>query len=140
MDDLLTHLVKELVEKPDEIDVLVDESQTSNEVTLIIDSNPDDVPLIIGRKGRTIKALRNIISIIALKEQKRVYIQVKHQRPREEPLVQETKAKPSKAQDDIPDAPTDLPEAPKRQERIKKIPRPSTRNQEKGETEDILGF
>lgn len=84
MDELLSELLKDIVENPDEIDILIDEAQEGNSITYIIDSNPDDAALIIGRKGKTIKSLRNILSIMAVKEDKRVFLNVKHQKPREE--------------------------------------------------------
>ena len=86
MDDLLSYILKKIVNHPKEIDILVDEAQDSNHVTLIIDSNEEDIPLIIGRNGRTIKALRNIIGILALKENKRVYLKVKNETPRQQKI------------------------------------------------------
>lgn len=141
MDDLLAHLVKALVEKPDEIDVLVDESQTSNDVTLIIDSNPDDVPLIIGRKGRTIKALRNIISILALKDRQRINIQVKHQKPREEKVFEKSETPSEVIAESEEEEKTETKKTVEKPERrMVKPKRISERNSEPTETEDILGF
>jgi predicted RNA-binding protein YlqC (UPF0109 family) len=131
MDDLLSYLVKEIVEKPDSVDVLVDESQNSNDITLIIDSDPEDVPLIIGKKGKTIKALRNMISILALKDRKRVHLTVKHQKPRDIEFSNEEDSRETveEVAPVVKKAPVRKPKAVKKEKSI---------SQE--ETEDVLGF
>lgn len=78
MKDLIIYLVKSIVNHPDDISV---EENVSEEVSgqkektiYLINVNEEDIPLVIGKKGRTIKSIRNIAKIKAIKEGK--YIDV----------------------------------------------------------------
>ena len=66
MKKLLEQLVKELVDKPDE--VLVTEVETERMVIYELRVGDGDVGKIIGRHGRTATALRTLISAITAKE------------------------------------------------------------------------
>lgn len=59
---LVEHLVKAIVDKPEEIDVKV--TTTTKSILVQIDANPTDFGKIIGRKGRCIGAIK-IITIAA---------------------------------------------------------------------------
>lgn len=66
MKDMLLFLVRELVDHPD--DVRVEESyQDDTRMTLTIHVNEKDMGKIIGKGGRIIKALRDLIKLTATK-------------------------------------------------------------------------
>ena len=70
--DALTHLVKGIVEHPDE--VRVDGSDTSRGELLEVSVHPSDLGRVIGRGGRTAQSLRTVIG--AMSEGRRVRIDV----------------------------------------------------------------
>jgi uncharacterized protein len=72
MKDFIEYIIKRIVTHPDEV-IIEEEELTSSESSLKqlkinIKVNTDDIPLVIGKKGRTIKAIRNIAKIKAVKE------------------------------------------------------------------------
>ena len=69
MKDLLLYLVSSLVDHP--ADVRIDEKAEQGIVVLSLSVNPADMGKVIGKGGKIIKALRNIIKILAVKEDKK---------------------------------------------------------------------
>jgi len=59
----LEHLVKGIVDHPDE--VAVDARNTPRGEVLEVRVHPEDLGRVIGRSGRTAKALRTLVSAIA---------------------------------------------------------------------------
>ena len=53
------YVTRTLAEDPDAIDVDVEERR--DEVTLLVHANPDDMGRLIGRRGRVIQALRQLV-------------------------------------------------------------------------------
>lgn len=68
----LEHLVKGIVDHPDE--VAVDARNTPRGEVLEVRVHPEDLGRVIGRSGRTAKALRTLVSAIA--DGKRVRVDV----------------------------------------------------------------
>ena len=68
----LEHLVKGIVDHPDE--VKVDSSSSPRGEVLEVRVHPDDLGRVIGRAGRTAKALRTLVN--ALADGKRVRVDV----------------------------------------------------------------
>jgi uncharacterized protein len=63
LDRALSHLVREIVDHPDEVSVtLVD---TLRGELLEVRVHPEDLGRVIGRSGRTAKALRTIVNALA---------------------------------------------------------------------------
>lgn len=63
LDRALNHLVREIVDHPDEVSVtLVD---TGRGELLEVRVHPDDLGRVIGRQGRTAKALRTVVNALA---------------------------------------------------------------------------
>ncbi len=62
LDQAVEHLVKGIVEHPE--DVRVDERADRRGRTLEVRVHPDDLGKVIGRGGRTAKALRTIVTSI----------------------------------------------------------------------------
>ena len=63
IDEALEHLVKGIVDNPE--DVIVKEKTNRRGTTLEVRVNPEDIGKVIGRNGRTAKALRTVVSAIA---------------------------------------------------------------------------
>lgn len=63
IDEALEHLVKGIVDNPD--DVNISEREGRRGTTLEVRVHPDDIGKVIGRNGRTAKALRTVISALA---------------------------------------------------------------------------
>ena len=59
----LEHLVKGIVDHPDEVEVVAKNSPRGE--VLEVRVNPDDLGRVIGRAGRTAKALRSLITALA---------------------------------------------------------------------------
>lgn len=63
LDEALEHLVKGIVDNPE--DVSIAERDGRRGMTLEVRVNPEDIGKVIGRNGRTAKALRAVISALA---------------------------------------------------------------------------
>jgi hypothetical protein len=63
LDAALEHLVKGIVDHPDDVQVVA-KSSSRGEV-LEVRVNPEDLGRVIGRAGRTAKALRTLITALA---------------------------------------------------------------------------
>lgn len=63
MKEFLETLARELVERPD--DVSVDEIDEGDATILELDVAPEDRGLVIGRRGRTVEALRVLVDAVA---------------------------------------------------------------------------
>jgi predicted RNA-binding protein YlqC (UPF0109 family) len=62
LSNALEHLVKGIVEHPD--DVRVDSVTNRRGTTLELHVNPEDLGKVIGRAGRTAKALRTVMTAV----------------------------------------------------------------------------
>jgi predicted RNA-binding protein YlqC (UPF0109 family) len=70
MEKLLKWLVSAIVQKPKAVKITADSQSNHHQLTLEVD--PEDIKIVIGKKGRTIKALRNLLRLRALQEGSRV--------------------------------------------------------------------
>ena len=68
--DVLEHLVRGIVDNPD--DVRVDSKRGRRGETLEVRVNPDDLGRVIGRSGRTARALRSVMSALVARGSVRV--------------------------------------------------------------------
>jgi len=74
MEKLLEYIAKSLVENPKAVKVTP--SQSENLIILNLKVDPKDLGLIIGKRGKTIQAIRNLIRLQAIKEGKRVDVRL----------------------------------------------------------------
>lgn len=74
MKDLILYIVKGFVSHPDEVEVT--EEVNGSEVTLKLKVNDEDMGMVIGKAGQTIKALRKIVTVRAMADNVRVYLQI----------------------------------------------------------------
>ncbi len=72
LSDTLTHLVKGIVDHPD--DVAVVSSDSSRGETIEVRVHADDLGRVIGRGGRTAKALRTVVGALADGDRVRVEV------------------------------------------------------------------
>ncbi|MFA5622948.1 MAG: KH domain-containing protein [Candidatus Dojkabacteria bacterium] len=81
MKELLVHIIKAIVNYPDDVSVDERDSVDFPGLTILtIDVNESDKGVIIGRKGRTINSIRDIITISAIRNNKRVRVLLKDDR------------------------------------------------------------
>jgi len=74
MRDLVELLVRALVDQPDMVSV--HEVADGDVLTVELRVAPDDVGKVIGKQGRTIKALRTLLHAASIKSQKRVQLEI----------------------------------------------------------------
>ena len=65
MKELLTEIIKAIVDKPDEVDISLTESE--NTVIYELRLGDDDVGKVIGKKGRNVTAIRTLLSAATAK-------------------------------------------------------------------------
>lgn len=74
MKTFLEFLIQSIVNYPQE--VAVQEKEAADVVSLTVKANPEDIKVIIGREGRTIKAIRNLLWVIATKQGKKINLAI----------------------------------------------------------------
>jgi predicted RNA-binding protein YlqC (UPF0109 family) len=72
MNKTLTEIIKGIVDKPEE--VIVTEEENQGIVNLTIKVSPEDMGKVIGKEGKVIKAIRNLMRIPGVLEGKKIYI------------------------------------------------------------------
>lgn len=66
MKDTLLYLLSQIVDHPD--DVVVDEATSEDKTVLTIHANTEDLGKIIGKGGRIIRSIRDLIKLMAAKQ------------------------------------------------------------------------
>jgi uncharacterized protein len=74
MQDLIDYIARALVDKPDE--VAVSESAAAGAVVLELRVAPDDLGKVIGRQGRTARAIRTLLAAAAAKKHLRASLEI----------------------------------------------------------------
>ena len=72
--EMLTYIVSNLVEKPEEIQINV--LDNGNSVTLQLRVAAEDMGRVIGRQGRIAKEIRTIIKSVAQRKGQRVNVEI----------------------------------------------------------------
>ncbi len=73
--DLLEYIISNIVDEKDRVEIK-EELTEDNFLDISIKVAPDDIGKIIGKEGRTIKAIRKIAYILAVKENQKNNISV----------------------------------------------------------------
>jgi predicted RNA-binding protein YlqC (UPF0109 family) len=73
--ELLEYLARGLVEHPDQVSVTQVEEDDGS-IVLELSVNDDDYGSVIGRGGRTAAALRTVVKAAAVKEKRRVFVDI----------------------------------------------------------------
>ena len=74
LENLLLVLVRALVDDPERVEVSATESDSRVDLELRV--APDDMGRVIGRQGRTIRAIRSVVKAASVKLGKRVNVEV----------------------------------------------------------------
>lgn len=74
MKDLVAIIAKSLVDNPDAVEV----KEVAGEQSLILELKvaPEDMGKVIGKQGRIAKAIRTVVKAAAVKENKRVVVEI----------------------------------------------------------------
>ncbi len=72
MKDILSYIITSIVDNPDK--VIIDEHGENGIVNFTVAIAKDDMGKIIGKGGKVIRSVRNIVKIKAIKENKRINI------------------------------------------------------------------
>jgi uncharacterized protein len=74
MVELVDYLARKLVDEPDAVRVETEEREDA--LVLLLHVAPGDVGKVIGRQGRIVRALRAIVRAAAVRERRRVLLEV----------------------------------------------------------------
>lgn len=74
MKELVIRIVKQLVDNPEK--VRVKEVKGEQNIILELSTNKEDIGKVIGKQGRTIKALRTLLNAASVKTGQRVTLEV----------------------------------------------------------------
>lgn len=72
MKNTLELIIKGIVDNTDEVEITEEENE--GVVNLTVKVNPDEMGKVIGKEGKVIRAIRNVLRIQAMKENKKIYI------------------------------------------------------------------
>jgi len=72
--ELVEHLAKALVDHPEEVEVR--EIEDERAIVLELRVAAEDMGKVIGKQGRIAKAIRTVVNAAALKENKRVLVEI----------------------------------------------------------------
>ena len=73
MVDLLKFLISQIVDKPDAVEVTETTDETGT-VILTATVDPNDMGKVIGKSGKIISAIRELVKVKAIKQNKRVRV------------------------------------------------------------------
>ena len=76
MKELLIAIVKGLVEKPDAVEVVVDEVNDEGVVVYHLHVDENDMGRVIGRQGRIAKAIRTVMIAAATRNDEKIQVEI----------------------------------------------------------------
>jgi len=79
MKDTLHYIVSSIVDNPEA--VKIEETEVEGVVTLLIHVDPLDMGKVIGKEGKVIRSIRNIMKVKALKQNKRISVALAETEP-----------------------------------------------------------
>ncbi|OGL41943.1 MAG: hypothetical protein A3C43_12475 [Candidatus Schekmanbacteria bacterium RIFCSPHIGHO2_02_FULL_38_11] len=75
MKELIQIIVQKLVDKPEEVNISITESESTAIIEISVAK--DELGLVIGKKGRIINSIRNIMNAVGRKNRKKVIVGIK---------------------------------------------------------------
>jgi hypothetical protein len=74
MKELIDYIVRTLVDHPEELDI----AEIEGERTIVYElrCHPDDVGKVIGKSGKTVGAIRTLLSTVAARQNRRAMLEV----------------------------------------------------------------
>ncbi len=76
MEELLVTIVKGLVEKPEAVNVTVDEKNEDGIVVYHLHVDEEDMGRVIGRQGRIAKAIRTVMRAAATRNDEKIQVEI----------------------------------------------------------------
>ena len=76
MEELLVTIVKGLVEKPEAVNVTVDEKNEEGVVVYHLHVDENDMGRVIGRQGRIAKAIRTVMRAAATRNDEKIQVEI----------------------------------------------------------------
>ncbi|TXI35082.1 MAG: KH domain-containing protein [Niabella sp.] len=79
MKELIEYIVKRIVNNPDQVEIQESIEDSFGRATKVfyIQTHPDDIKIVIGKEGRTIQSIRNIVKIRAVKDKEFVDVKIR---------------------------------------------------------------
>ena len=74
MKALIEYIAKSLVDHPDQVQI--SESSSEQGIVLELKVAPDDLGKVIGKQGRTIRAMRTLLGAASVRAQKRTMLEI----------------------------------------------------------------
>ncbi|MBN2260956.1 MAG: KH domain-containing protein [Clostridiales bacterium] len=74
MGELVKYIAKSLVDFPELVEI--NETESNQSVIIELRVAPDDMGKVIGKQGRIAKAIRTVVKAAAMKENKRVIVEI----------------------------------------------------------------
>lgn len=75
MEDLLRYIITHIVSDPSTVEIT--SAEENGELVYYVSIPQEERGVVIGKEGRNIKSVRNLVSILAKKEGKRVFVKIK---------------------------------------------------------------
>lgn len=75
MKDILNKIITSIVDKEEAVEITEEEEQGVVNLTISVD--PSDMGKIIGKEGKVIRAIRNVMRIPGVIQGKKIYINIK---------------------------------------------------------------
>lgn len=72
MKKALEYIVSQIVDNPDKVEINEQEDQGITNFTITVD--PSDMGKIIGKGGKVIRSIRNVVKISAIKQNKKINV------------------------------------------------------------------
>lgn len=72
MKDVLSYILKAIVENPDSVEIKEEEQEES--LNFIVTVAKEDMGKVIGKNGKVIKAIRNVMRIPGIKANKKIFV------------------------------------------------------------------
>ena len=74
MQEFIAYLIKNLVDRPDDVEIKLFDGEKSTVIE--IHAHTSDIAKLVGRQGRTIKALRTIVMTVAARVGRKVRLEI----------------------------------------------------------------
>ena len=74
MKQLLEFLIRSIVDKPKAVEIKKSQSEGFSEYLIKVD--PEDMKIVIGKNGQTIRAIRTLAKTKAIKQKKRINVKL----------------------------------------------------------------
>jgi uncharacterized protein len=72
MKKALEYIITQIVDNPDKVEIVEQEDQGITNFNVTVD--PSDMGKVIGKSGKVIRAIRNVVKISAIKQNKKINI------------------------------------------------------------------